>query len=33
MDDDRLLDPVVKAAFNALNAGDRDAWLGLTQSR
>src|SRR2546428_14080935 len=33
MDEDRLLDPVGKAAFNALNAGDRDAWLGLTQSR
>ena len=28
MDNDRLLDPVVKAAFNALNDGDRDAWLG-----
>ncbi|SRR6266568_963554 len=29
MDSDRLLDPVVKAAFKAMNESDRDAWLGL----
>ncbi len=29
MDADRLIDPVVKAAIDAMNDGDRDAWLGL----
>jgi hypothetical protein len=29
MDTDRLLDPVVKVALEAMNEGDRDLWLGL----
>jgi hypothetical protein len=29
MDTDRLLDPVVKVALEAMNEGDRDLWLSL----
>jgi hypothetical protein len=29
MDADQLIDPVVKAAIDAMNAVDREAWLGL----
>src|SRR5437879_5435046 len=32
-DPTRLLDPVVKAALEAMNDGNRDAWLGLFDAR